>query len=248
LCIVSYSQPLLAVLDYSSGYEEESRPSQRPPQSTRRPDPEFGANPDEYPVNSGSTNHHDKNTYQVNGVTNNHRDKDNPVRPGSDYSPQDNRPTTTEGLYTTRKTNRGTTSTTTTAPRNPYEQSNSNGNGNGNGNRPNTVTLQASSTDTNSDINGVINELLQNQNTRNKTVIITVIDDNHNNRPSGGSGGGRPEITDGSSGTRPNISNNRPNSQQTSQKPNSNQQINNGGTSGSYTGLVTKLLLRHRSW
>ncbi|KAF0768506.1 serine proteinase stubble-like isoform X1 [Aphis craccivora] len=227
--------------NYSSGYEEESRPSQRPPQSTRRPDPEFGANPDEYPVNSGSTNHHDKNTYQVNGVTNNHRDKDNPVRPGSDYSPQDNRPTTTEGLYTTRKTNRGTTSTTTTAPRNPYEQSNSNGNGNGNGNRPNTVTLQASSTDTNSDINGVINELLQNQNTRNKTVIITVIDDNHNNRPSGGSGGSRPEITDGSSGTRPNISNNRPNSQQTSQKPNSNQQINNGGTSGSYTGSVNSL-------
>ncbi|XP_027840204.1 serine proteinase stubble-like isoform X1 [Aphis gossypii] len=220
-------------LNYSSGYGEESRPSQRPPQSTRRPDPEFGADPDEYPANSGSTNHHDKNTYPVNGVTNNHRDKDNPVRPGSDYSPQDNRPTTTEGLYTTRKPSRGTTSTTTTPPRNPYEQGNINGNGNGNGNRPNTVTLQASSTDTNSDINGVINELLQNQNSRNKTVIITVIDENHNNRPNGG--------TDGGSATRPNVSNNRPSSQQTSQKPNSNQQINNGGTSGSYTGSVNSL-------
>ncbi|XP_029343478.1 serine proteinase stubble isoform X2 [Acyrthosiphon pisum] len=204
---------------YSSGYEEESRPSQRP-QSTKRPDPEFGGDVDEYPESGGN---------------NNHRDKDNPTRPsGSDYSPQDDRPTTTamEGQYTTRKTNRGpiTTTTTTSAPRNPYEQ--------GNGNRPNTVTLQASSTDPNGDINGVINGLLQNQNSNNKTVIITVID-NQNNRPNGGTGsGGRPATTDGSA-TRPNV-NNRPSGQQTGQKPssnnNNNQQISGGGSSGSYTG------------
>ncbi|XP_060878178.1 serine proteinase stubble-like isoform X2 [Metopolophium dirhodum] len=203
---------------YSSGYEEESRPSQRP-QSTKRPDPEFGGDADEYPESGGN---------------NNHRDKDNPTRPsGSDYSPQDGRPATTvtEGPYTTRKTNRGPiTTTTTSAPRNPYEQ--------GNGYRPNTVTLQASSTDQNSDINGVINGLLQNQNSNNKTVIITVID-NQNNRPNGGTGsGGRPATTDGSA-TRPNV-NNRPSGQQTGQKPssnnNNNQQVSGGGSSGSYTG------------
>lgn len=205
---------------YSSGYEEESRPSQRP-QSTKRPDPEFGVDVDEYSESS-----------------NNNHDKENPNRPsGSDYSPQDSRPitTSTEGQYTTRKTNRGpitTTTTTTSAPRNPYEQ--------GNNNRPNTVTLQASSTDPNSDINGVINGLLQNQNSSNKTVIITVID-NQNNRPNGGSGnGGRPTTTDGGSTTRPNNVNNRPSGQQTGQKPssnnNNNQQVSGGGSSGSYTG------------
>lgn len=178
--------------------------------------------------------------YPESGGNNNHRDKDNPIRPsGSDYSPQDGRPATTvtEGTYTTRKTNRGPITTTTTlAPRNPYEQ--------GNGNRPNTVTLQASSTDPNSDINGVINGLLQNQNSNNKTVIITVID-NQNNRPNGGTGsGGRPATADGGSATRPNV-NNRPSGQQTGQKPNNNnnnnnQQVSGGGSSGSYTGLVTK--------
>ncbi|XP_025205868.1 serine proteinase stubble-like isoform X3 [Melanaphis sacchari] len=220
---------------YSSGYDEETQPSQKPPQSTRRPDPEFVGIPDEYPTNSGNNNYHDKNQYPVNGGSNIHRDKDTPVKQGSDYSPQGGRPTTTEGPYTTRKTNRGTTTTTTTAPRNPYEQ------GNSNGNRPNTVTLQASSTDPNSEINGVINGLLQNQNSRNKTVIITVIEDNQNNRPSGGTGGGRPETVDSNSNRPSSVNNNRPSGQQTSQKPNSNQQINSNGNGGSYTGSVNSL-------
>lgn len=208
---------------YNSGYEEESRPSQRPPQSTRRPDPEFGGDTDEYPES---------------GSSNNHRDKDNPARPaGLEYSPQNGHQTTTsaDGPYTTRKSNRGPT-TTTAATRNPYEQ--------GNGNKPNTVTLQASSTDPNSDIHGVINGLLQNQNSNNKTFIITVID-NQNNPSNGDTGnGGRPSIADSGTTTRPNV-NNRPSGQQTGQKPNNNnnnQQVGSGGgSSGPYISSVNPL-------
>jgi len=200
---------------FSDHDPEYGEPRPQRPQSTRRPDPEFGENygenGDELPVNGNNNNDNDYNHNQNNNNNNNNNyNNENP--PNTEYSPNvnnnnnnNNRPvynpvsttttSTEEDPYTTRRpikimAGASTTTTTTTMRNYPYDQAN--------GNRPNnlnTVSLQASSTDANSEINGVINGLLLNNQNRNKTVIITVIDNNQQNshlqqnRPNTGDGG-----------------------------------------------------------
>lgn len=249
-------------LGYSSEYGESVRPQR--PESTKRPDPEFGesygGSVDEYPANSNVNGNKNNNRPNVQSSGNNYNninnrpnvqpsennynnnnnrpnvqpnDNYNNNSPNTDYSPpiaSNNRPvnkpvlitTTTEGPYTTRK------STKTTTARNTYD---------GNDNRPNsnifnTVSLQASSTDSSSQINGVINGLLQNNQNSNKTVIITVIDNNQQNSQEQQN---RPlDINSGQS--RPNS--NRPSEQQhtpSNQRPNNN---NNNQGSNSFVRLT----------
>ncbi|XP_025407941.1 serine proteinase stubble-like isoform X2 [Sipha flava] len=237
--------------DSISAHSEVPGPNKR--QTTKRPDPDFevnnfGENVNEYTNSNSNSNNRPStqtnNNIDYNNLNNNYNNNNNPS--DTDYlssSSNNNRPasagyrpvvTNTDEPSTTRRSTKATT-------RNPYE-----GTGNRPNNNPNTVSLQAS-TDSNSEITGVINGLLQDQK-KNKTVIITVIDNsqqqgsqeqqnhpntgngarpvavdnNNNNNYNSNPGNSRPSSNTNSGSSRPNT-NNKPTEQlSTNQKPNNN--------------------------
>lgn len=172
-------------------YGNEESASPQTPQN--RPDPVF-------------TGNHEKLEY---GNNHNNNNKNNNNNNNNYYNPSPVE-TTEEPYTTTRRTTKTTVSTTTTAAAAPKPVRMNADDGrplimNNNG-KAKLVTLQSSTIDSGSDLNGVINGFLQNENNTNKTVIITVVEKTQQNRPTNtGTGESRPTVNGGErpSGQKP---------------------------------------------
>lgn len=140
-----------------------------------------------------------------------------------------NNPSPAELMEEPYTTTRRTTKITTTTRKPVRENTNIRPpNKNNNNENTNLVMLQTTAIDSNSNLNGIINGLIQNENHTNKTVIITVVENNPQNRPINTGGNDSNGSSSGNYESRPNLnggkkpSEQRPSLTTTTLRPNYN--------------------------